>query len=303
MAGGASVSGSAFEGLPRTEQSGESYEAAAGFDSSLVTDVVQPYLDGALERRLRKDYGDERAAYTAELADLIERRTDAERFSADAFLAQAVTRLTLAAERETASGAMGMYYPNALLDHLVQALYSLGHNGFHLDMEGLHEQVPTPMVIANCLRGTEERPLETAYHGDAHSAGCQASNCLIDFHGKGRFIGSEARSSTFILHGSMEVIGWGAEDCTFVVPDAAMLFSACRFHHRDTGREADEGTMLRGCSFYVDDADESPGSDVVRALQNAWIAGPAPLFLYGNRLFVRDADGEGNNRWKEVTLL
>lgn len=292
------MSGAAFEGLPRMEQGSESYEGAGGFDSSLVTDVVQPYLDGTLERRLRKDSSRARQAYTAELASLIDRRTDAERFSADGFLAQVVTRLTLAAEREAASGAMGLYYPNALLDHLVQALYDLGYNGFHLDLQGLHEQVPTPMVIANGLYGTEERPLEMDYHGDAHSVGCQASRCLIHAYGKGRFIGSEAQTSTFILHDRMEIIGWGAKDCTFVVPGARMLFDAWtdRFYHRDMGQEGNESMIPQGCSFYVD---EFPASDLIGALQGAWVAGPAPLFLHGNRLFVRPTEAE----WKEVTIL
>ncbi len=292
------MSGSAFEGLPRTEQGSESYEGAGGFDPSLVTDVVQPYLDGALERRLREEGSGARGAYVAELAGLVSRRADAERFSADGFLAQVVTRLAVAAEGEAASGAMGLYYPNALLDHLVQALYGLGYNGFHLDLQGLHEQVPTPMVIANGLSGTEERPLEMSYHGDAHSVGCHASHCFIHSFGKGRFIGSEADSSTFVLHDRMEIIGWGAKDSSFFVPSAQMLWGAWtdRFHHRDMGQEGNESMIPQGCSFYVD---EFPASDLIGALQGAWVAGPAPLFLYGNRLFVRPTEDE----WKEVTIL
>ena len=51
----------------------------------------------------------------------------------------------------------------------------------------------------------------------------------------------------------------------------------------------------QGCSFYVD---EFPASDLIRAIQGAWLVGPAQLFLKGNRLFVRKSAGE----WKEVSI-
>lgn len=247
------LKGTVRQGQPESYEPGRPHEFQAVIDS-----LVREHEDGTLQRLFHGDntweLGLERAArhITPALSSLAG-RSDAIGSFLDCLFA-----------RVCGSGESLEY----LFDPVVQALYTLGHNCFtldlsYLDMDGLH--------IASCLRSVlpEDDPLALTVKAEGIGYfGWQAHCCDLMLIGDCSELGPYALSSVIRLEGKVGgIIGWRAEDTDFYVPSLGEAM-VC---HKATG-----------CKVYTLDLGE--GNIHFRSSRD------------GNRLFMPD----GKGGWEEV---
>ncbi len=165
------------------------------------------------------------------------------------------------------------------LDRLLQALYNVGFNDFHITLNSL----ATPLThAAYRLEGTEENPLKATYVGDVSNYfGNTNKHCNLTLLGKALGFASESQNCMYTLEGATNSFGGGSSYCEFHLPDMKSCLTGLS--------GVNKSYFPTDCSVHV----HSPPDLFDRA---------APLVLYRedfyrhrNRLHVKMKDSS----WKE----
>ncbi len=214
-----------LEGIPPSEQAESYVPSDQAYDPSLVEELVGSYLEGTSSA---SPWAGLDLHYTV-FSHLFESRVDmlvpqlecTANLDAQVFLDSVVARLAGSAEEQQLSRS-GIF-----LGPLIRALYEAGHPDLVLDFTSFGVQVEE---VAECLSGTEGRPLSLACllsrnagGFDAGSVGASARYCRIDIRGSARDVGAFSSDCEFILNGPAGRIGYGSRDCTYRLAGAELL--------------------------------------------------------------------------------
>ena len=158
---------------------------------------------------------------------------------------------------------------DTLLTPLVQTLYDLGRNGFHLDATMLPRK---PDCMMTYLRGEPGSLLRVQYQGVCSRFGDFASNVRLETSGSvRRAVGYHSKDSEFVLHGLSSSVGDGADSSTFILT-----------YHRAISSSAE------GCTFYI--TQQIPDGGWVGQIREYG------FYANGNTLYEPGPDAQ----WKEV---
>ena len=248
------------------EQSDEAYrQGEASLGDILAVEAAERSLDRT-----------ERAAWLAFFRDFVEGHS--EDFDANSFIAAYLSALSV-----HATVPMERHL-EAYLSPMIQRMYLLGHNGFHVVMAGWR-----PEEIAGSLSGESGRPLTLTYAGDAGEFGSKSSHCRLTIKGDADRVGSGGWHCEYHADGEVKEAGRGAWYSTFNLRSARSVYGA-DFLHINLLKH-----IPRNCAFYVREppSDEEIASFplVGRSLEKNHV------FDHGkNALFAPDEEGS----WKEV---
>ena len=173
----------------------------------------------------------------------------------------------------SADGGRVSSYSDGLFSALVQTLYTLGHNGFALDLSFYDTE--DAITLAEGLGGSEERPLEILYRGiSVNMLGAYTENCVVRLEGSAVYCGSHSLNSEFTVTGRMALlnVGQNAQSCVFRLG------------------EPDYCEDMLG--EYLDDYPKETAEPAVVYLRNRG------FFRDENRLYVPNSGG----RWREVRV-
>ena len=209
-----------------------------------------------------------------------------------------------------------------LLDPLVQALYSRGHNNFVLDLSPLIDEKHSVKTLAYGLKGSQENPLGLVCKGEVAFFGNYVSDCRLrldgdmecspSFGGAGR---GAFRSAISVEGRLAPSTGTGADQCTFtfyslshpcriykglndsistvekILEQAGSMIDHCQTYHCDVLYASVASAWH--CAYHV----KMPPDEKDLASLKAAGFFKAPLFgKRKNSLYVPDGTGD----WKEV---
>ena len=269
------MSGTAFEGLEGAVPAadGESYTGGAlTCDPGLVEGCVAKFM-ALVEGGTYLIPDEEGRGFFREIAGTCTERLRPhvdEGFGHQAFLDALVAKL----EREATPFHVARL--DTLISPVLQALYSLGRNGFDIDLTSLPG---LPYRMLTFLEGTKDNPLRIAYRGGrVRHFGEMLSHCSVaasavveDYAAKG------ARHCEMTFGEGDFGVGFEAESCTFHVRSASSV-----------------PERAYSCTYYL--ADGIPDDPVA-----TWWPGRLDYFGFfrrDNTLFVPDGDGG----WKETLV-
>ena len=245
------------------------------YDPALVNDTIKEFLDFIAKTTDHDEHN-----LMAIKTELFEQRVENyvttlgsvtdEDFVYQLFLDTLVYQLEWKHEEEANPAFM-----NFLFSPLVQALYNLEYNGFHLDISGL--TIGSPWQMVSHLRGTPDNPLRLTYKGDAYHCGAHLNHCELTAIGKVEVLGFSASHSDFTFRGEAKTLAIEAEQCTFRIPGV-------------------DHAHITQLSFPTSFVDYDVSMHTVDGVLHSYFKLPHNFFENKNSLYI--PDGEGG--WKEV---
>ncbi len=231
------MSGSAFEGLVGLAQpQAESYTpSGSAVDPGFLARIGQVYADVEREQDRMAWYG-HRGAF-----DILSERLRP-------VLAEAGRIDDIPSLLREAAGAVRwlvgdrpLIRDDLVVSPLIQALYSLGHNEFTVDL-GKILGGDAPDYSIRYVAGTEERPLRISCMGDAGCVANRIAHCDLRYTGDTESLGTSAKDSRIVAKGR--------------VGDAGMCADRTEFHLASAESLTTRALVFgEGCTYYVDNPD------------------------------------------------
>ncbi len=168
------------------------------------------------------------------------------------------------------------------LDRLVQALYNVGYNDFHIDLNVL----PTVLwSAAHNLEGTENNPLTVTYVGDVEGVfGRYNQHCDITIMGNAGDSANDSEHCTYRFEGGVGYFGSDSSNCDLHVQDMESCF--CMTY-------GDDDMPQKSRVFVHSIQKESPSIFDLSAASQLYDKG---FYKAKNRLYAMKQDGTWNEK-------
>ena len=183
---------------------------------------------------------------------------------------------------------------------LIQALYSLGHNDFMIDLGWIFKG-ETPAYSIRYLAGTEEKPLRIACSGNAGCVANRVERCDLRYTGDTQSLGTAAKDSRLVAKGAVGDAGMCADNTEFHLPSVESLITKAlvfgegsTYYVDDTCIDSRQRRSLwRSMFWYTNVEKETP---LVSIEPLRLIAHRLGLLTYQNHLYIPRENG----KWTEV---
>lgn len=211
------MSGAAFEGLAEAVRHEDMGRYEPGSPDIVGMNCIGRLIDAYLREEFFLDYDYRREDAVRHISSELEGVARHEGFDANRFLDMLLLRLSQSAEDTL------LHNRHFLVNPLLQALYGLGHNGFHVD---LGEMPAFTNSIGEGLQGTPELPLELSLicmrTSDAaewpyltNDLCSRMEHCVVTVRGDIGSVGKGSICSEYLLDGSVRDIGREGTQCTY----------------------------------------------------------------------------------------